>query len=591
MPVKSKLSTVTTAISAFALSTTLMGCSTSAPVVNDAVKMDTSKTSEYSLKSGGPLSQHQSGLSMPKADLSFTILPDHKAIIGHAVLTLTTVKPTSTFSVDLDRVFNINGIELNGKPLSKSQYQNTNGELVITLTKPVQGMFTLDIKYDGKPRQAVRAPWDGGFDWKQTEQGKHWIATAVQGEGCDLFWPCIDQPHGEVAQMDIRISVPYDLVAASNGVLQSVTKNGDLTTYHWQTSSLHNTYAIALNIGPYDLLEEQYTSLYGNQYPIQFYHLKENQEQAQTLFDEIPTMIEFFEKVIGPYPFANEKMGVVETPHLGMEHQTINAYGNKYRKDEFGYDWLLHHEFAHEWFGNQLTNNDWDHMWLHEGFGTYMQPLYTQYLHGDIAYKAHLYKQRVNLVNKYPIVSNRSLSVEEVYDSETGPGGDIYSKGSLILHTLRELIGDDAFFAATRQLVYGTTDPKPGNFAPRFSDTNEFISLVNYHTGKDLSWFFDVYLFQASLPELIVESTETGMTLSWLVENNKPFPMPLEVSINGEIKTYDLAEPKSIKVHPTDVVIFDPHSKVLRHLPHIERYREYLQAQREAFMKKQKNNN
>ena len=551
---------------------------------------DKSTTSIYTLKSGGHLPERQKGLSITKADLSFTILPDHQAIIGDATLTFNTVKPINELSVDLDRIFTINSIEVDGVRLSESQYENDIGELILRLNTEKTGQFTVQIKYDGKPRTAIRAPWDGGFDWKRTESGQHWIATAVQGEGCDLFWPCIDQPFGEIPEMDIHITVPSNLVAASNGVLVNTKQNGDSTTYHWQTKNLHNTYAIALNIGPYDVIEDTYQSFYGNKVPVQFFHLKENADKAQILFSEIKPMVEFFERVIGPYPFSSEKIGVAETPHLGMEHQTINAYGNQYRKDELGYDWLLHHEFAHEWFGNQVTNNDWDHMWLHEGFGSYMQPLYTQYLHGDMAYKSHLQKQRLGLINKYPLVQNKSVAVEEVYDSETGPGNDIYAKGSLILHTLRTLIGDDAFFASIRQLVYGTATPKPGNFKPRFSDTAEFIAIVNQQTGKNLQWFFDVYVYQAALPELVMERTDSSMKLEWKIENQKPFPMPLEISINGEVKTYDMSSPIEMDVHPTDIVIVDPQSKILKHRQHINDYQQYLKQQREKWMQQQPSN-
>ena len=387
----------------------------------------------------------------------------------------------------------------------------------------------------------------------------------MQGEGCDLFWPCIDQPHGEPNQTDLHIQVPKPLVAASNGVLVDVTDNGDTRTYHWQTRSAHNTYGIALNIAPYEKLETTYSSIYGNTYPIVYYHLPGNEQQAKVLFDEIPTMLTFFERMIGPYPFGNEKVGVAQTPHLGMEHQTINAYGNEYKKDEFGFDWLLQHEFAHEYFGNQVTNDNWDHMWIHEGLGSYMQPLFAQYLSGDVAYMTYLNNQRKGLINTHPIVSNKLMEVEQVYERGVGPALDIYYKGSWIMHTLRNLIGDDAFFSAVRELVYGTDQPKPGNFTTIYRNTQDFIEIVNRRTGKDLSWFFDVYLYQPKLPKLVETRTEDSVTFSWNTPQNLPFPMPLEVSVNGEVQVLDITSPNTITVTPFDVVIADPNSKVLRY--------------------------
>jgi aminopeptidase N len=265
-----------------------------------------------------------------------------------------------------------------------------------------------------------------------------------------------------------------------------------------------------------------------------------------------------------------------------MEHQTINAYGNEYKKNEFGYDQLMQHEFAHEWFGNQLTNDNWDHMWLHEGFGSYMQPLFAQYLHGDLAYKAQLNNQRKKILNRAPLVSNEIKEEEEVYETKTGPGGDIYTKGSLVLHTLRYLIGDDAFFKATKKLVYGRIDPKPGNFAPILKNSADFVSIVNDITGQDLNWFFDVYLYQAELPKLVVNRTDDKITLQWQIENNKPFYMPVEIQINGKVTTLDLATPVTLAINKMDVVIVDPNSKILKYDQHIVDYQNFLKERKKV---------
>ena len=550
-----------TAIAAAVAITSLSACSSTES--SDVVKA--TESTAYSLKSGGQVAPLQQGLTVEHADLTFAFDFDNKILMGTTTLTLKGEGSRSAFSVDLDSVFTVNSVAVNGESLAASQYRNVGGELQITPSSEVTLPLTVTISYEGQPRIPVRAPWDGGVMWEKTPDGANWLATAVQGEGCDLFWPCIDQPHGEPNQTDLHIQVPKPLVAASNGVLVDVTDNGDTRTYHWQTRSAHNTYGIALNIAPYEKLETTYSSIYGNTYPIVYYHLPGNEQQAKILFDEIPTMLTFFERVIGPYPFGNEKVGVAQTPHLGMEHQTINAYGNEYKKDEFGFDWLLQHEFAHEYFGNQVTNDNWDHMWIHEGLGSYMQPLFAQYLSGDVAYMTYLNNQRKGLINTHPIVSNKLMEVEQVYERGVGPALDIYYKGSWIMHTLRNLIGDDAFFSAVRELVYGTDQPKPGNFTTIYRNTQDFIEIVNRRTGKDLSWFFDVYLYQPKLPKLVETRTEDSVTFSWNTPQNLPFPMPLEVSVNGEVQVLDITSPKTITVTPFDVVIADPNSKVLRY--------------------------
>ena len=550
-----------TAIAAAVAITSLSACSSTES--SDVVEAN--ESTPYSLKSGGQVAPLQQGLTVEHADLTFAFDFDNKILMGTTTLTLKGEGSRSAFSVDLDSVFTVNSVAVNGESLAASQYRNVGGELQITPSSEVTLPLTVTISYEGQPRIPVRAPWDGGVMWEKTPDGANWLATAVQGEGCDLFWPCIDQPHGEPNQTDLHIQVPKPLVAASNGVLVDVTDNGDTRTYHWQTRSAHNTYGIALNIAPYEKLETTYSSIYGNTYPIVYYHLPGNEQQAKILFDEIPTMLTFFERVIGPYPFGNEKVGVAQTPHLGMEHQTINAYGNEYKKDEFGFDWLLQHEFAHEYFGNQVTNDNWDHMWIHEGLGSYMQPLFAQYLSGDVAYMTYLNNQRKGLINTHPIVSNKLMEVEQVYERGVGPALDIYYKGSWIMHTLRNLIGDDAFFSAVRELVYGTDQPKPGNFTTIYRNTQDFIEIVNRRTGKDLSWFFDVYLYQPKLPKLVETRTEDSVTFSWNTPQNLPFPMPLEVSVNGEVQVLDITSPNTITVTPFDVVIADPNSKVLRY--------------------------
>jgi len=534
-------------------------------------------TSEYSLKSGGAMPASQLGLAVLHANLDFKILPAQKILEGEATLTLKTNKAREVFSVDLDRVFSISEVKVNNIVLEPTQYINSEG--MVLIKQPVSGEFTISIKYRGQPKTPLNAPWDDGLVWETTPNGEPWIATAVQGGGCDIFWPCIDHAIAEPSKVDLYINVPKPLVAASNGVLLNVKDEDDSRTYHWQTKSMHNTYGIALNIAPYQVLETKFTSIYGNLMNAQFYHLQERTEQAKELFMEVPIMLDFFERMIGPYPFGEEKVGFAETPFLGMEHQTINAYGYGYKKDQYGFDWLLQHELAHEWFGNQMTNDNWDHMWLHEGFGSYMQPLFAQYLHGDLAYMAYLAEHRNAIINKIPLVSNSIMDANQVYSEDTGPSSDLYYKGSLILHTLRYLIGDEAFFLATKELVYGTTDPQPGHFKPVLRNTIDFVEIVHKVADRDLTWFFDVYIYQAQLPNLVVKRSEDSISLAWKIENDKPFPMPIDIQINGVISTLDLTNPVMLSINKRDVVIVDPASKVLRDAQHINDYQEFKERE------------
>ena len=532
---------------------------------------------DFTYQTGLPRAPEQEAVVFELADLSFKFDPSKQHMDGDAKLTFRATKPIDKLVVELDRNFNVSHVDVDGQPVAKGTWTNPEGRMSIPLAKPLAAgqSAVLRITYEGHPHVAKRAPWDGGFVWAKAPTGEPWFVSAIQGNGCDLFWPCIDHPQGEPLQVDQHITVPAPLVSAGNGVAMGMDEKDGWRTYHWRTKN-PDTYAIAINVGPYEVMQAEYKSRYGNTIPLRYWYLKsDDPAKVKGLFAEFSSILDFFEEKIGPYPFADEKMGVVETPHLGMEHQTINAYGNEYKKSEYGYDWLLQHEFAHEWFGNQLTNKDWDDMWLHEGFGTYMQPLYMQWLRGDMEYHANLMKQRATLANQHPIVSGKSMREEDVYSDERGPGHDIYYKASLVLDTLRHLLGDKDFFAATRQVVYGTTTPKPGNFKPLYADTKDFIAAVKQVTGKDYQWFFDVYLYQAPLPELIATRNGDRLDLRWKAPGNKPFPMPVEVRVGDEVKTVAMANGQgSLPIQADQSYTVDPHSFVLRQLAHIDAFQQ-----------------
>ncbi|TAA46454.1 M1 family metallopeptidase [Pseudoxanthomonas winnipegensis] len=524
-------------------------------------------------QTGLPRTPEQLAVSFEHADLGFKVIPDQRRIEGDATLTFKAISPLQALVVDLDPEYAVSRVEVDGKPVAREVWQNPEGRMRVTLPRqvPAGASVKLRVVYAGQPHVAKRAPWDGGFVWATAPTGEPWVASAIQGEGCDLLWPCIDHPQGEPALVDEHITVPAPLVAPGNGVFVGMQERNGWRTYHWRAKN-PDTYAIALDVGPYEQLSGSYRSRYGNTIPLAYWYLKGDKDaQAKALFDELPKMLDFFESQIGPYPFGDEKVGVVQTPHLGMEHQTINAYGNDYKKDKYGYDWLMQHEFSHEWFGNQLTNADWDDMWLHEGFGSYMQPLYLQYLRGEMDYHAALLDQRAAVTNRVPIVSGKSQTEEAVYNREHGAGLDIYYKGSLMLHTLRSLIGDEAFFTSIRLAVYGSAHPRPGHFKPRYVSTRDYIDIVNKVTGKDYGWFFDVYLYRAALPELIAQRDAGGLSLRWKTPDDLPFPMPVDVRIgptSGRTVTVPMTDGRGhVALQDNDLYTLDPQSKLLREEP------------------------
>jgi aminopeptidase N len=535
------------------------------------------------VNSGAERPPEQLAVVFEKADLALRIDPATRTIRGDATLTFQALSPLGRIVLDLDNHLPIDSVAVDGQLLPPGAYSNPDGRLAITLPRQVAAgeRVAVRVRYHGAPHVAKQAPWDGGFVWSSTPDGQPWVASAVQGEGCDLFWPCIDHPMGKAKLIDQHITVPAPLVAAGAGIALGMDEADGWRTWHWRAKN-PSTYGISVNVGPYKLLSDEYRSRFGNTIPLRFWHLPHSESQARELMKEFALMLDFFESTLGPYPFGDEKMGVVETPHKGMEHQTINAYGNQYAKTMYGYDDLLQHEFAHEWFGNQVTNMDWDDMWLHEGLGSYMQPLYLQYLRGDQEYFSSLMKLRSTIVNKAAMVSGKPHVVEEVYDVKRGgPGQDIYAKGALVMHALRALVGDEVFFRAVRKLVYGTEQPAPGAMTPRYATTREFIGFVNQASGRDLGWFFDVYLYQAELPELLAETADGKLTLRWKTKDDKPFPMPVDVRIGAAVRTVAMtAGSGSIALPAGATWTLDPQSKLLRRAKHIEEFQEYEKAQK-----------
>jgi aminopeptidase N len=533
--------------------------------------------------SGGPRPAEQPALRFDHADLAIEVLPGPKRLRGIATLRFTARAPLARLLIDLDRNLPVSAVSVDGVALKSGTWANPDGRLAITLPVALAADQAVSVRivYGGTPHVAVNAPWDDGVVWSKTKDGRTWFATTAEGYGCDLFWPCLDYPAGEPAQVDLHITVPAGLKAPANGVLIGVDRLPDgRTTWNWRARQ-PNTYAIALNVGPYEELSGSYKSRYGNTIPMFYWHLPGERAQAERLFAEFAPTLDFFEELIGPYPFGDEKIGVVETPHKGMEHQTINAYGNNYAKTPDGFDDLFHHELAHEWFANQLTAANWDDYWLHEGFATYMQPLYGEWREGRARYQAMMDRQRARIDNRAPLVRGKLLTEEEVYEpAKGGAGQDIYFKASWMLHTLRGLVGDRAFFDAVRRTVYGRADPKPGNFRPRYGSTAEFERAVAEVTGKDHSWFFDVYLRQAALPELTAFQVDQGLRLTWKTASGKPFPMPIEIDVGGKLRRVDMATGSELVPVPDGArVVIDPEARVLKRSTAIEEYKAWQTRQ------------
>ncbi len=533
--------------------------------------------------SGGPLLPEQAAYDVTFYDLAIRVEPAERTIAGTLTATARIVSPMAYFVLDLDPLLAVEAVTEVGEEGTRTAlaFERRGGRIwaAFPYMKQPGETVTVEVVYGGKPREAPNPPWDGGFTWAETSSGQPWIATSCQAQGADLWWPVKDHVSDEPDSMALHVRVPEPLVVAANGALQQVEPHPDGTrTYHWFVSTPINTYTVALNIAPYRTIETTFESVAGETFPVVFWVLPEDFEKGQPFFLEILDHLRFFEETLGPYPFRADKYGVAQTPHLGMEHQTIIAYGAGFDNTamtgrDAGFDALHHHELSHEWWGNLVTNAHWSDMWLHEGFGSYMQALYAEHLQdqkvlqegenppGENAYHAYMASLRGGIANSQPLAPREVYAAREIY------GGDLYVKGAWVLHTLRFLIGEEKLRLALRRMAY--PDPALENVtdgcACRFATTDDFLHLVEEITGMDLDWFFEVYLRQPALPTLVTQQRGDVLELAWQTPQDLPFPMPVEVQLGQEVRRLEMVDGRGSLTVPEGVEpVVDPRNWVLR---------------------------
>ena len=303
--------------------------------------------------------------------------------------------------------------------------------------------------------------------------------------------------------------------------------------------------------------------------PIEFYILPESYNNGARLIEETKKYNAFFEKYLGPFPWRSEKLGIVETPHLGMEHSTHIAYGNKFRFTPEGFDWLMFHEFGHEWWANLVTARDWKDFWIHEGFQSFMDTFYLEEVKGKDAYFNAMKGRAKATLNLQPVAPREDSVAYKVYllpPDYVKSNGDIYGKGAVVLHTLRYLIGDDAFFRALRRMAYPRKEMEKmtDGRQQRLTDTDEFLSIAEEESKMKLDWFFEVYLRQPKLPKLVSETKGNSLELRWESPNDLKFPMPIDVVIDGKTQRVEMKNGKGKVTFTGTAPVIDPNGWVLK---------------------------
>jgi len=462
-------------------------------------------------------------------DLSVDVNPDTQFIIGKNTMTYTVLEEgMDELQIDLQAPMKLNLISQDGIALEVRH--EGNAHFVQLREKQKKGTtHTLTMGFEGKPRKAKNAPWDGGFSWKKDAKGRHFIATSNQGIGASVWWPNKDHPYDEVDSLDMHVTVPKDLVDVSNGRLVSVDTTATSKTYHWTVKNPINSYGVNLNIGYYTHFKEVYQ---GEKGPLDmdYWVIEGNEEKAREQFKQAPMMMKAFEHWFGPYPFYKDGYKLVEVPYLGMEHQSSVTYGNNYKNGYLGrdlsktgwglkFDFIIIHESGHEWFANNITNKDVADMWIHESFTSYSENLYLDYYFGKEASAEYVIGLRKNIRNDRPIIGTYGVR-------ETGSESDIYYKGSNMLHTLRTLVEDDELW---RNTLRGLN----AEFCHQTVTTKQIETYLSKKLRKDLSAFFDQYLRTTDIPVLEYQKLQNKITFRYsnVVTG---FDMPLQMIINGK---------------------------------------------------------
>jgi len=459
--------------------------------------------------------------------LDIKVNPEQKTISGTNTIQYTVLKPNQVLQIDLQEPLVLTKVTQNNKELEIKHDGNAH---FVTLKdqQNIGATNSVIAYYEGKPREAVRAPWDGGISWKKDTNGNHFIASSCQGLGASVWWPNKDHMYDEVDSMDISVTIPKGLMNVSNGRLKSVIDNKDQTiTTNWHVSNPINNYGVNINIGDYANFSEVFKGEKGD-LDLNYYVLKDNLEKAKTHFKDAPKMMKAFEHWFGPYPFYEDSFKLVEVPYLGMEHQSSVTYGNKYMNGYLGsdlsgtgwglkFDFIIIHEAGHEWFANNITNVDIADMWIHESFTAYSESLFLDYYYGKQASSEYVIGTRRGIQNDRPLIGQYNVNNEG--------SGDMYYKGANMLHTIRQLVKDDEKW---RQILR-TLNSK---FYHQTVTTQQIENCLAEESGLDLKGIFNQYLRTTKIP--VLEYQVEGKKLHYKWTNTvKDFVMPIKIEVNG----------------------------------------------------------
>ncbi|MFW5700045.1 MAG: M1 family metallopeptidase [Cyclobacteriaceae bacterium] len=458
--------------------------------------------------------------------LKVKVFPETKSIAGSNSIFFELKNSLDSLQIDLYENMEIDSIIWRGEQVRFTREYNA---VWLNFSSPITaGNHFIIIYYHGRPVESERPPWDGGFVWKTDSTGQPWVTVACQGAGASLWWPNKDHLSDEPDSMRITATVPEKLICVANGTLENVfQKNPGWKTYHWKISYPINNYNVTLNIADYSIISDVYITAEMDSLPLDYYVMPFNQNKAENHFVQVKEMLSCFEKYFGPYPFINDGYKLIETPYLGMEHQSAIAYGNKYINNEFGFDFIIVHESGHEYWGNSISAWDNGQMWIHEAFTTYMESLLVECRQDYQTAIAYLETQKPLIKNEMAIEQPVGINFNHWNDA------DMYYKGTWMLHTIRNIVDDDdKWFNLLRQL-YET-------YKISIVNSNQITQFIDRYTTHDLAPVFEQYLRRPNPPVLQYywqqENNNWKLYFRWheVVED---FKMPVKFKTGNQTHT------------------------------------------------------
>jgi aminopeptidase N len=399
-------------------------------------------------------------------------------IKAKTTLTAKAKKPLRSFSLDLEGL-TVDKVRVNGHAADFSRRDN---KLIIKPSKAVDGRFKVAIKYHGKPVTHIDP--DGSEDgWKPTTDGGATVLS--EPVGAMTWFPNNNTPRDK-ATFDMKITVPSKFEVAGSGDLRSVRKHHGQETWRWQQPYQQATYLAMISIGNYDVYHSTMRTTTGHKLPIwSFIEPSFGSMAAERAL--IPKVIRYEERRFGPYPFGSAGI-VVKDVGVGYSLETQNrpVFDGKDAADEV----TIVHEFAHQWYGDSVTLSNWVDIWLHEGFATYAEWLWTA-SHGGPSTAA----QFQDAYDSHPATDELWSPPTADFDDPTELfGSQGYLRGAMTLEVLRQKVGSHDFFVILRkwaqQNAYGNVT------------TPEFIRLSERVSGQDLDALFNAWLYTAGKPAL-----------------------------------------------------------------------------------------